>query len=363
MKWEGIIFTFLLIYSSSFGCIFFLTPLIPFVYFQPRLGRWLMDQMIWLWQLYAVFLYEKICGVKAVITGDVVYDDECELIIMNHRTRFDWLFVFSYQIRCGSLRHFKISLKEILKNVPGPGWAMQCAGYLFLHRNWEHDKSTISKCFMYFKKLNYKPQILLFPEGTDLTPWTKAKSDKFAQDNGVEPYEYVLHPRTRGFKYFVEQMRDVNLFDSIIDVTVGYPVNIPQNESDILKGNFPKEVHFYIKRHKALDIPSSEENVDIWCQKVWKEKEERLKKFYQDKKFDVKDNKIKLKDESEIQSLFKFANIFWSIFQISTFILLIYAPIIRWFALLSISIFVFISKFGGIQVLLDCELENAKHYM
>lgn len=58
---------------------------------------------------------------KAVITGDVVYDDECELIIMNHRTRFDWLFVFSYQIRCGSLRHFKISLKEILKNVPGPG--------------------------------------------------------------------------------------------------------------------------------------------------------------------------------------------------------------------------------------------------
>lgn len=54
MKWTGIIFSVLLIYSASFGCIFFLTPLIPFVFFQPRLGRKLMDQMIWLWQLYAV---------------------------------------------------------------------------------------------------------------------------------------------------------------------------------------------------------------------------------------------------------------------------------------------------------------------
>jgi hypothetical protein len=39
---------------------------------------------------------------------------------------------------------------------------------------------------------------------------------------------------------------------------------------------------------------------------------------------------------------------------------LVYAPIIRWFALLSITVFVLISKYGGIQVLLDSELENAK---
>lgn len=320
-----------------------------------------MDQMIWLWQLYAVYLYEKICGVKAVIVGDAVYDDECELIIMNHRTRFDWLFIFSYQIRCGSLRHFKISLKEILKNVPGPGWAMQSAGYIFLHRNWEQDKNTITKSFTYFKRLNYKPQILLFPEGTDLTARTKARSDKFAKDNGLEPYDYVLHPRTTGFTYFVEQMREVNLFDSIIDVTVGYPKNIPQNESDILRGNFPKEVHFYIKRHKALDIPISKEGVDNWCKKVWKEKEERLKQFYKDKKFHCEDNNIKFKDEKEIESLFRFAKIFWGIFQVSTIVLLIYAPCIRWFTLVSIGIFAFISKFGGMQILLDSESENAKY--
>ena len=69
MKWTGIIFTVLLIYSASFGCIFFLTPLIPFVFFQPRLGRKLMDQMIWLWQLYAVvsLLWHVLHEMRAII--------------------------------------------------------------------------------------------------------------------------------------------------------------------------------------------------------------------------------------------------------------------------------------------------------
>jgi lysocardiolipin and lysophospholipid acyltransferase len=159
------------------------------------------------------------------------------------------------------------------------------------------------------------------------------------------------------YLYFVFS---ASLFDPILDITVGYPINIPQNELDISKGDFPKEVHFHVKRHKSLDIPNHKGSIETWCQKVWKEKEEKLKKFYEEKKFDCKDSKIKLVDEREIQSLFKFANIFWTIFQISTLVLLVYAPIIRWFALLSITVFVLISKYGGIQVLLDSELENAK---
>ena len=36
--------------------------------------------------------------------------------------------------------------------------------------------------------------------------------------------------------------------DAIYDVTVGYPKNIVENEADVIKGIFPKEVHFNIKR-------------------------------------------------------------------------------------------------------------------
>lgn len=56
--------------------------------------------------------------------------------------------------------------------------------------------------------MNYFLQILFFPEGTDFTANTKARSDKFAAKNSLEPYEYVLHPRTAGFSFLVEKMRE-----------------------------------------------------------------------------------------------------------------------------------------------------------
>lgn len=36
--------------------------------------------------------------------------------------------------------------------------------------------------------------------------------------------------------------------NAVYDLTVGYPDVIPQNEIDALRGVFPKNVHFHIKR-------------------------------------------------------------------------------------------------------------------
>lgn len=51
---KGVLFSFLMLYSSTFGAIFLLIPLIPLIFFQPKVGRQMMDQMIWIWQIYAV---------------------------------------------------------------------------------------------------------------------------------------------------------------------------------------------------------------------------------------------------------------------------------------------------------------------
>ena len=40
------------------------------------------------------------------------------LIIMNHRTRFDWLFLWCYLLRRGKLLNEKIILKEAIKKIP-----------------------------------------------------------------------------------------------------------------------------------------------------------------------------------------------------------------------------------------------------
>lgn len=66
-------------------------------------------------------LYEIVLGVKVSVVGFPGKQDEQSLIIMNHRTRLDWLFAYSFMLRCGSLRHLKIVLKSGLKKIPGAG--------------------------------------------------------------------------------------------------------------------------------------------------------------------------------------------------------------------------------------------------
>lgn len=70
-------------------------------------------------------------GVKVKISGDLKPLSGPCLIIMNHRTRFDWLFLWSYLIRVGNLRHHKIILKQSLKKIP-------LFGRINIFRTWEH---------------------------------------------------------------------------------------------------------------------------------------------------------------------------------------------------------------------------------
>lgn len=70
--------------------------------------------------LYNCFT-EKIFGVKVVITGDTIRRHEKTLVIMNHRTRLDWMFFFCCVFHCRVLNRHKITLKSVLKWIPGAG--------------------------------------------------------------------------------------------------------------------------------------------------------------------------------------------------------------------------------------------------
>ena len=37
---------------------------------------------------------------------------------------------------------------------------------------------------------------------------SKARSNEFAEKNGLQKYEYVLHPRTTGFTFVVDRLRE-----------------------------------------------------------------------------------------------------------------------------------------------------------
>lgn len=67
-------------------------------------------------------MIEKVNGVKIRVFGDKVKSDR-SVILMNHRTRIDWLFFWSalFSIDPMLLATEKIVLKSLLKRVPGSG--------------------------------------------------------------------------------------------------------------------------------------------------------------------------------------------------------------------------------------------------
>ncbi|XP_072356480.1 lysocardiolipin acyltransferase 1 isoform X1 [Scyliorhinus torazame] len=291
---KGTFILLLLFFSSFFGSIFMLAPFLPVMLLSPSCYRWITDRIVAVWLTLPVALLEMVLGVRVVVTGDGFIPGERTVIIMNHRTRLDWMYLWNCLLRYSYLRMEKICLKSSLKSIPGFGWAMQVAAFIFVRRNWEEDQEYLSLMLEYLCDIKHPLQLLMFPEGTDLTDFNKARSDEFAAARGLPTYEYVLHPRTNGFSFIVEQLRKGCNLDAIHDVTVAYPYNIPQNERDLFTGNFPREIHFHIRRYPAAYLPTSVEGLKEWCCLRWQDKEKLLRTYYQGNR--------SFSDQAEIQS-------------------------------------------------------------
>ena len=88
------------------------------------------------------------------------------------------------------------------------GWTMQMSRFLYLSRRWILDEPRIRRMLQLLATTSKPFQLVLFPEGTNLSPQTKKRSDQFAEKNNLAKYEHVLHPRTTGFAFMVQQMRE-----------------------------------------------------------------------------------------------------------------------------------------------------------
>lgn len=161
---------------------------------------------------------------------------------------------------------------------------MQMSCFLFIDRKWELDKLEFRDKLYYFNAIDSPVQLLLFPEGGDFTPKVKKRSDQFAKDNNLPIYNYCFHPRTTGFQYTINALRDGGL-DAVYDMTIAYPDVLPKTEIDVIKGIIPKEVHFHVNKYDDKDIPQELEGLEKWLRDRWTEKDERLKEFYRHRMF------------------------------------------------------------------------------
>lgn len=282
---KAVLFLVLLLVTSILGSLCVNGALLPILLVRPQLYRWLFDFGNGLWQWQVAFLLEKFIGLDVEISGDEIQSDEQSVVIMNHRTCFDWMYFWNLMIRqCGVCR-LKIIVKSALRNVPGGGWGMQGAGYLFLNRKWDEDQNYLQTMIDYFAAVNYKTHILIFPEGTDFNAASKQRSDLFAAKNNMSKFSYVLHPRTTGLTFLTTQLKQLWNKVTIYDVTIAYSSTFPQNERELVSGHLPGKVHFHVRRYPPSEYPSTPEGLASWCHDRWVAKEKLLEYFYANGRF------------------------------------------------------------------------------
>ncbi|XP_076665329.1 lysocardiolipin acyltransferase 1 [Andrena cerasifolii] len=325
------------------GFLFIACPMLPLLFFSPPKFRKCGDLLFSCWELYSTALL-KVFGVKILVSGDHISPYESAILVMNHRTRVDWNFLWAamYQACLPSVatHRLKFILKDPIRHIPGPGWIMQMNGFLYITRRWEEDKSRLSRTLDYLVALDRRCQLLIFPEGTDLTKSSKEKSDRYASQHMLPQYSFVLHPKTTGFSYLVGHLQQASYLDAVYDLTIAYPDYIPQSELDLIKGKLPSEVHFHIKRIPSADMPMHDATLRRWLEERWCNKEEFLKQFYQKKAF-----------PAEIWPLTRLFPLqvalgFWSILTGAAVLLLIISPLFQLWALAHATLFIALSLFS-----------------
>lgn len=220
------------------------------------ISRTVIGRFSQMWFRLANFLLIHLLNHRVLVHGDGVQlqNKESALIISNHPTRIDWMLLWPLFGNYGVLPELKIVLKSPLRKIPAIGWHIQLAKFIFLERNLEKDKPYIQKSCRLLAhdiKNSYKPIVLMFPEGTDLSCSNVAKGHLFAEKKGLQKYHRVLHPRTTGLRLFFDGCKQAN-FDALYDFTISYtenPFGRRPSEKSILENKMPHAMHVHIKRY------------------------------------------------------------------------------------------------------------------
>lgn len=225
--------------------------------------------------------------------GNLILDfPERLILIANHQIYTDWLYLWWIAYCNGMHGRLYIILKESLKKIPVLGWGMQFNQFIFLKRKWEHDKPNMASALQKLNKITDPMWLLLFPEGTNLAPSTRAKSAEWAKKNNISDMKHVLLPRSTGLHFCLDELKGT--VDYIYDCTVAYE-GVPRGQyaQDIftlkagyLEGRPPKSVSMYWRRFAVKDIPlHSEKAFDLWLIARWREKDLLMEHYLQFGKF------------------------------------------------------------------------------
>ena len=223
MKLSGVIFAMIVVWTAMLGTMMVIGPYgLIFAFVSPESFKMVARFIQVQWLTTISSLVERMLGVEMVFSGDhldVMRKDRRVVIISNHRTHLDWMFLWSLFGRYRMLYYLRIVLKAGMRKAPLIGWVMEALGYIFLSRsskNWKSDSKYFTRSMRVAYKTDRNTCVLIFPEGSDLSESNLAKTNEWAKKNGFEKKSYTLHPRVKGFRVMLDAA--VNEIDSVVYV-------------------------------------------------------------------------------------------------------------------------------------------------
>lgn len=264
--------------STAFVFLIYFVPVAVVLLrlFSTLYSRKVVALLFGLWLGLWPFLFEKVNETTVVFSGDKVPPRERVLLIANHRTEVDWMYVWNLAYRKGCLGHIKYLLKKSLMKLPVFGWGFYVLEFIPLERDWVVDEPVIKETLSTFTNPQDPLWLTVFPEGTDYSDEKCKASQKFASQNGLPVLKNVLLPKTKGFYACLEILR--SSLDAVYDVTIAYKNQCP-TFLDNAFGVDPSEVHIHVRRVPLDKIPESEKEVSKWLMETFDFKDRLLFDF------------------------------------------------------------------------------------
>ncbi|UYV60302.1 AGPAT3 [Cordylochernes scorpioides] len=209
---------------------------------------------------------------------------EPTLSLMNHRYEVDWLMCFlcmDYFKNLGNSRSF---IKQELKRVPVIGWGWACSDFIFVRRSWEQDAKNLGNQLDTLLSYGDPFNLLMFCEGTRLTPEKFEASMAFAKQRGLPPLNYHLIPRTRGFNFCARYLKDK--MAAVYDLQLCFPPEGPAPTFlNVLLGK-PLVGDLYVRRIPMSEVPTdSEEASTKWLMELYQHKDKLMEEYQRTREF------------------------------------------------------------------------------
>ena len=173
--------------------------------------------LIWGWWAWTL---DRVIGLKIRYSGDAVPIGESSIVVANHQGMTDIMALICFAFRQECVQYTKWMVKDALKFVPAIGWGMLFIDCVFLKRNWAQDRSSILATLDRYRANPDQVWLILFPEGTRMTPEKLARSQAHAKKANLPTTHNVMLPRTRGFATALGELE--RKIDSVLVVSISY---------------------------------------------------------------------------------------------------------------------------------------------